>query len=245
MKVLIVLCFLVQSLIVQAQGFTTLGILMGDKTSVYETLTTTDTTCIIYLKFDEGSGDTVIDYSPNIVNNGAGTVGDPSWGTGKKDGCLVLSGSGQYADIPYNTSVRLTDNFTISIWVKYVTGVTQGICGRLTTAVGDAGYVIGIKAGSIVDFPDWDTGASSDGALSTEWTHIVAIQDAGTNKLYINGVLQADTDTRTVEDYDAGDFTIGRIYNTTENFYFNGSVDELLVFKRVLTQEEILALYNL
>lgn len=220
-------------------------IILGDDVSLYEQLTTTDTTLIIYHKFDEGTGDTVLDYSPNSVDNGGGTVNSPSWGTGIKGGCLVLDGTNQYVDVPNNPSLRLTDNFSISIWVKYVTGVTQGICGRMTTVAADAGYIIGIKAGSIVDFPDWDTGASSDGALSTEWTHIVAIQDNGTNKLYINGVLQADTDTRVVEDYADGAFTIGRIYNTTESFFFNGSVDELMVFKKVLTLTEILALYNL
>jgi len=61
-------------------------------------------------------------------------------------------------------------------------------------------------------------------------------------KLYINGLLQSDIDTYTLVQNTSGP-KIGSFY-THGSLPFNGSIDEVMVFDRALSPEEINASYN-
>ncbi len=121
------------------------------------------------------------------------------------------------------------------------------------------GYIInkGTGAGSyyIYIYTDnklyWATRDSAEDIVNSdsvindgEWHHIVCVADRdGTNKMYIDGVLQADTvssSTGTVSN--AEDFYIGRS-NGGANFYF-GDIALVHIWNRALTSAEVLALYN-
>ena len=84
---------------------------------------------------------------------------------------------------------------------------------------------------------------TSNAAITAgEWVSIIMTYDRdGTSKLYINGVAQTD-----VEDISAHvavdvqsniNFRIGRGGDAT--WYFNGSIDDVYLWTKVLTQNEI------
>jgi|SRR5688500_4767131 len=73
------------------------------------------------------------------------------------------------------------------------------------------------------------------------WKHIVAIYDNNSYKIYINGVLQetasgiAACGTQYVAQ-DIGDLFIGKLYT--------GKIDDILIYDRELTSQEVLELYG-
>jgi hypothetical protein len=73
------------------------------------------------------------------------------------------------------------------------------------------------------------------------WTHIVGVHDAEKNemRLYLNGKLQATTDSGTPWET-TGALQIGRaMWADAPTDYFAGSIDETTVWQRALTLEEI------
>lgn len=73
------------------------------------------------------------------------------------------------------------------------------------------------------------------------WTHVAGTYDPGTGELslYVNGVLQG---TRTISSSWAatGDFQIGRLLREDSHLgSFDGSIDEVAVWQRILTPQEI------
>src|SRR5206468_8223248 len=76
-------------------------------------------------KMDEGSGTTLIDSSE--YHNNASTVGNPVWVTGKVGQALQLNGTSQYATVPNNASLNITNTITLAAWMKPEKVATQYI----------------------------------------------------------------------------------------------------------------------
>ncbi len=79
-----------------------------------------------------------------------------------------------------------------------------------------------------------------------KWHHAVYTYDSINGaKLYVDGVLKATaTDNLTSDIHDAETFVIGGYYPNTNNG-FNGLIDEVMVFKRELTEKDVVDLYNM
>ncbi|GAI81674.1 unnamed protein product, partial [marine sediment metagenome] len=82
----------------------------------------------------------------------------------------------------------------------------------------------------------------SNDVASTDWTHIAATYDGSVFKLYINGLLQADTAAAvgSIDDDSSGILTIGAHPNPTA--YFEGLIDEVIIYDKALNQQAIEAL---
>ncbi len=78
--------------------------------------------------------------------------------------------------------------------------------------------------------------ASTTALNANTWYHVAATYDGASMKIYINGVLDASK-SQTGSVSSNGAFNVGYLYNTSRNF--NGKVDEVRVWKRVLNQTEI------
>lgn len=88
--------------------------------------------------------------------------------------------------------------------------------------------------------------ANSGSSLGT-WIHVVGVinDSANTVYLWVDGVKQTDTGTITSVEYGSDDFKVGCARSTTARVaFFDGRVDELGVWNRSLTANEIAELYN-
>ena len=87
----------------------------------------------------------------------------------------------------------------------------------------------------------------STSSIVNEWTHIALSYDEQTVQLFKNGMLIAsEPSTQNINSYDDL-LLIGKyIYygGNTHHFFFNGKQDDIGIWNRALTEEEILALYN-
>jgi hypothetical protein len=92
------------------------------------------------------------------------------------------------------------------------------------------------------------TGEVSSGiaASTRKWEHIAVTWDSSTGKVtfYVNGLLQAEVThaNAVIPPVDSDYLTVGA-WGTLEN-YFNGMIDEVRVYGKVLSADEILAHFN-
>jgi Concanavalin A-like lectin/glucanases superfamily len=86
---------------------------------------------------------------------------------------------------------------------------------------------------------------------SDQWQHVAATLDAGNGsmKIYVNGVLAAQTTTaiRPLANLISGDdpgIGIGNTHEDSNDFAFYGDVDQISLYSRALSPVEILNIYN-
>ncbi len=77
------------------------------------------------------------------------------------------------------------------------------------------------------------------------WQHIVFIANGNQLKVYNNGVLQATFDNKNNEEFANTDkhFIIGNGGGYGKYYYFQGAIDDVKIYNRVINNEEINALF--
>ena len=205
-----------------------------------------------YWKFDDGSGTTAVNSSAKSTASDGTLTGStlPTWGTGHIGGGLDFNGTvGAYVFGPSNYT-GFNDNYTISVWVKSTDTSTN--TKTLVTMYNGFGSVyanlsfrkIGINQG--IDFTSVG-GATSyyHDITDGNWHHLVATRTiSGVETVYADGV-QIGQNTTT-----AGTLTMG-FGNTTlriggrDAASLNGSLDEVRIYDRALSADEISQLYRL
>jgi predicted alpha-1,6-mannanase (GH76 family) len=194
---------------------------------------------------DASSGTVAVDASGNGNN---GTVNEASWNTdGEMNGCLNFNGSN--SDVQINNPVSADSS--ISFWVKTTqTGGTgqwyrgAGLVDGDAPGVADdfGAALVGGKFAFGIGNPDTtllSNTAINDGA----WHLCVATrqQEAGAIHVYVDGVLQA-TDPANKNTLNASaKLLFGAI--ASGGGYFNGSLDDVKIFGRALSSDEVAALY--
>ena len=79
------------------------------------------------------------------------------------------------------------------------------------------------------------------------WNHIVAVYDGGTNVYaYKNGILcqQATVSGVNISRNSTRDLCIGAVCSSLGSSFFNGSIDEVMVYTRALSSSEVQGLYQ-
>jgi len=174
-------------------------------------------------------------------------------GIGKIGQALEFDGRDDYVNAGDNTSLRITGSFTISAWVK----TNQNTTGLYvaTKYNNTNGYFLGITgtapAGRMFG------GVTTAGTITRrftntvltkgQWYHIVTTYStAGTENMYVNSVLdngtQEGTPPTSVPSTSGINFEVGS--NNGGASKWNGLIDEVRVYNRALSADEIQKLYN-
>lgn len=195
-----------------------------------------------------GSGNTLPDVS-GYGNHGTLTNMSPDdWVSGQYGRALDFDGSNDYVTTADST-FDFTDKFSIAFWCNI-----RG--GRIPIAKGDAG-----NNGYNFDFGGFTANqieflviASSGNYISRGfanpggWTHVVGMFDSsisgtGRNMLFINGIQRAGTvvsaGTVTSVATSNGNLTFGNTFELIGAVAFNGQLDDIRAYSRVLTEPEI------
>ena len=212
-----------------------------------------DPDLVLYFDYEEFSGDTVVEKSGRNYDgtiNGGVTQSDDG-----KFGKAAQFASGSFLDLDgpnINPDDIPTEGMSVVAWINVEAVADMAIfnarAGDDTWLVhpearGDGNYRwLNRSAGSQVIF---DIKAGKNKA--NEWMHYAGTfsREAGLAILYINGVNvgeeKARVGTPIAPDWDMG-ARVG--YNIDNNRPFNGLMDELNVWKRGLTQEEVESIMN-
>ena len=207
---------------------------------------------VLNTPFEGGSDSTwTNDYSSND-NDGNVSVNADSWywqGGHDSKGTYDFDGVDDYIDFgdqDYYDFENTTD-FTLSTWIK--TNCTS--CEIVTKSNGAAPHYR-----MVIHSTGWVRLVANDGTTvkdissitrvnDSQWHHVVGVFDRDDKmKLYIDGVKEREKDMSTVGNItNAGSLAIGR-FGSSGTSYFDGFIDDVIVFNRSLTSEQILTLYN-
>lgn len=140
-----------------------------------------------------------------------------------------------------NSHLNLANELSISVWVNPASWPTSDL---RTIASKDTNYEFHLNTAGRV-FWWWGNGSfsgSSSLPLNT-WTHIALTYKSGEQKIYINGVQDASATYTGTLPQNTLPFYIGVDYNFPSRT-FEGTIDEVKIFDRSLSQSEILKIYT-
>jgi hypothetical protein len=207
--------------------------------------------------FEEGSGATLEDTSGN---NRDGTVSGMTWEAGR---CGTYSGSfnGTSDNVSITDSDVLglvnTSRATITAWVKRdSTGNKDHIFNKYNGLVGEYSFALSLRDDDVFEAVFYDNGGVTDRVgqrsiatiNSGQWYHLAATLSGTTVKLYIDGSLASSTSINNGSfvsiDGSSEPVRVGVIRNSSEWLYFDGSIDDLRVYDRDLSEQEIADVMN-
>lgn len=205
-----------------------------------------------YWRLGESSGTNAVDASTSGLN--ATYTGSPTLGVtgllagGGGDTAVDFNGSTQYVVRATNALLQGGTAISVEAWVIGDTIGNKAPVGFFGSGT-DKGYWINFA--NPIAFWVSTTGSNQVGASSPDVTatgtlyHIVGTFDGLNVRLYVNGVLKATSalvgTAWTVATANA--FAIGRL-GALSSDYFDGRIDEVAIYQRVLAVDEILSHYE-
>ncbi|MEM1322250.1 MAG: lectin-like protein [Bacteroidota bacterium] len=198
------------------------------------------------LRFEEGSGQTTADESGN--GNDGTLLGGTAWTTGQVGGAILLDGQNDRVSIATDPSQDASGQLAISAWVN-PTSIDNGD-GILVKGTAVSPYALRLNANGSLRFtanrnsPQGAVGSgnwSSNTTINTgEWTHVAVNYDGSTLQFYINGQLDSNQPTPNLTFGISNEpLIIGADLPDTDE-YFNGAIDEVQLYCRTLSEEEII-----
>ncbi len=177
-------------------------------------------------------------------NNNHGTLfGNPQWVAGKIGGALQFDGTDVYIDCGNGPSLDITGEITIAAWI-YPTGSGNSNFPRIvdkssgTSSTGPGykiyprvaeNYILTLSAGGT------DRRSSSSIVLNT-WNYLAFIITGTQWRLFLNGTWE-EWNVTTLPSSVNNSLFIGR--SSTTGRHFVGMMDEVRIYNRALTPEEI------
>jgi hypothetical protein len=180
-------------------------------------------------------GGTFVGYTSNPIDN-------------TETRSIFFDGTNDYIDFGSSSSLKLTDNFTLSAWVKSNVYGDRAILGNFGPSSNYSGFNFNVQPNNKFAFL---TGSHPNATylyadntynLNT-WYHITGVRRNGTNYLYINGIAQTSTNTQVVAT-SAQNFYFGRWYSNLTDYYHSGQIGIVSLYNRALSASEILQNYN-
>jgi len=205
-----------------------------------------DPNLVAWWMFDEGSGTVAVDSAGGF--NGTLTNG-PVWTSGRINGAINFNGGNEYVDCGTTVGTLGTTDFTFTGWIYLDTLTSGGVLGNFYNSIPNfPNYWLWVNYNKHLECRlEFGSGSrtitNSDSALSTgKWYHFAFVVDrSDAAYLFIDGVAQADYDN--LSSYPRGfdknnTFAIGR-YSNTYGLALDGSIDDVRLYDKVLSQEQI------
>ncbi len=209
-------------------------------------------------KFDETNGTVAYDSSGN--GNDGNLTGGPTWTIGKIDGALSFDGVDDFVQLVRGDVVGNGLDLSISVWIKPSAVPTKAIFGEygknssnqyqytrnhLTISNGAIGFDQYPPTGGISEESELNS------ITYNIWNHVVFSQNSSAWSLSIGGIIVSSSNG--VEHYSGPTpeaAWIGGRKNEVDNpsgsrSLFDGLIDDLRIYDRVLSAAEVQALYNM
>jgi len=200
---------------------------------------------VSYWKFD---GD-VTDSGPEDVDLTAANLTST---TGVRNTSYYIATDGYAYDAtpkytPYNFG---TNDFSISCWVKSTATSQGGMVSRYSATVASFGLVTDGSGSNV-----WFLTRSGSGAAATHvftslcindgvWHHVVAVRKGTLHKVYVDH-SNTESNTSTIRDVDNTSLSmiLGRYARDAGGGGLGGSLDEIRIYSRALSDSEVEGLY--
>lgn len=177
----------------------------------------------------------------NAMMNDLETVGNAQISTSVKKygtGSMYFDGTGDYLFRPNSPLYDFgTGDFTLEMWVYRN--------GSQTAYAGLVGFSVDSGNGLILGFGNADnklrviwnnaqTILASTAMTNTTWTHVALVRSGATVTCYQDGTSVGTSNISTsAMPFTGAGMVIGRLVTNTDNYYFNGYIDDLRITKGV------------
>jgi len=224
---------------------------------------TKDSSCVAYYSFNNDQHDTAIDEGSNGNNLHGVLTSSPTITTGKEGlGYDFNNGDADYLLIPDNDGLT-GSALTALCWVNSddVSTIQQAIFYKYSSSTNQRSWAFGTNTATKarLQFTISSTAASFNGAQVTTdnnvlivntWHHVGFVFNGGATSLdiYVDGVsVPYSFDTGSIPASAANNTELLRIGESGTGIgsqAFDGTIDEIAIFDRVLTQAEIKEIYT-
>lgn len=195
----------------------------------------------------QGGGLTVYDASQNARNGSLN--GNATWSSSSFGNCLAFDGSSGYVE--YSGVTVSAIPITLACWLYCTnTGVTASSAVSLTGGNRTNGWIsIGYNSGSgikaaYVSGSNFSNQVFSNVLVANTWIHVVATFSSSLISLYVNGYLRS-TGVRSTAAPTILTTRIGALNPAdSDPEYWPGRIDALGIWNRLLSSQEIAALYT-
>ncbi|MBU4266932.1 MAG: LamG domain-containing protein, partial [Candidatus Altiarchaeota archaeon] len=207
---------------------------------------------VLYLNFDEGEGNIAYDKSgkgnDGILNDSNPSNSDgttlPQWVTGRYGKALNFDGLDDKVKCTISGATGFSSAAT-SLWIKTTdSDTTQHIANVIYTNVI---YLNRFVAGKFIGI--WDGSSGNNDATQVSittindgtWHHIASSNDGSTTKIYVDGV-EENSYSETFAIPSSTACSIGSNIEpslSSPGHFLNGTIDEVLIYDRVLSNSEI------
>ncbi|MCX6708574.1 MAG: right-handed parallel beta-helix repeat-containing protein, partial [Candidatus Woesearchaeota archaeon] len=206
---------------------------------------------VLNMPFDTNSSTTAKYYTSY---NNTGTVSGPTWtSSGISGGAYSFDGVNDYIGTSYASSLNITGPMTVEVWINTtsLTPAAQYIADRWTYTPGNfRAWSLDLQTTSLV----WRASVDgTDGGVKqisydytgkqNQWHHIVGTYNGTNLTLYVDGSQAAIGAGPASIVSSNKDIYIGG-GDQGLSYPFNGTMDEVRIYNRALTSQEISADYN-
>jgi hypothetical protein len=195
--------------------------------------------------------------SDSVGSNNGALLNGASFAAGMVGQAFSLNGSNQCVQVPLSPSL-VASNYSIEAWVKPLAQVSDFINQDLIFGQNFGQCQMLVRTGSIgVDvafafgtshYTFFEVAGTSQIPIG-QFSHLAGTWDGTTLRLYINGVLNAQSTPGALPVNSGCPFFIGGFYSPAADScnyvgqFFNGLIDEVSDYKRALSAAEIQAIY--
>ena len=200
-----------------------------------------DDSMVLHLTFDEGSGDVAKDQSQ--YGNDA-QINDAEWVVGKYGSAITGQGC---TTVPHSDSLVIEDEITMMSWIninmhkgdhnQFIDKACHNGGEHNTYGMWTAGGRPGVRLGS--DLGRQSFAATSDPIETGSWHHVAFTYGEDTGTFYVDGELVSEEE-RAFKFMGTNEFEINiGCPKDRGNYTFDGSIDEVAIYSRVLSEAEI------
>jgi len=193
-------------------------------------------------EFNENTGTIAYDS----IGDNHGTIDSATWAQGISGSALSFDAAQDSSvNVAYDDSLALAYNFSISFWIYPTPSTVQWRTFLTRQSQFTCSYIGGNKIR--VHINGYANIDSQSAAPRNSWTHVVfTVEDTSIGddiiRLYINGELDGQIGpTWGTHGTPANPLLIG---GDGSSSYFTGRLDEIGIYDRALTAEEVMLLYN-
>lgn len=210
-----------------------------------------------FWRFEDGAGAVAKDSSP--AGNQGVIHGDAAWTNGAVGQALVFNGSNTYVEIPPAASLGMTNALSVAVWVKFRQADGKKRCQPILDKTRGTGKNHGwallwddrvVEGVFFAQALRWELYVRQAGCVIWDsitddfWHHIAGTFDIQTKpfqlKLYLDGCLIGFAEISVPPSANELPIFIGAS-DLTERF--KGLLDEVRIYKRALSEDEVLDLF--
>ena len=202
----------------------------------------------------ESNGTDSSAYANNATLTGAtyqsGTLGEKAF---------RFNGFSQYVSCGTSSTIKLTDQLTISVWVyperRGFNEALVSTCNSSTQKGWQLGFLAAVDGSSKISFDVYKSDGTKvqavwghfyDNYPLKSWRHIVVVYDKiGANKmeLYVDGVRVSSVENPPVITYGSDEVRLGIRSGQTSLDDFKGRLDQVTIYSGAMSQSEVTDLY--